>query len=241
MVSECCFTGYRHEGTPNGQIKTIHNIKTYVATPEKNAHPDHVVLLLTDFHGIWINNQLLADNFAEAGYLCIMPDLFNGDVVTAERYDAGGVDIPAWLSKHGSEATVPIMDAIIKHIHEDLGIKKIGATGYCFGAKYVTTYMNNKGINAGFIAHPSLVVPEDLSNVKGPLTIAVGENDPSFGPAFRHQAEELLISTKQNWQINLYGGAWHGFASRGDLADKNIKFAKERAFQQAVDWFNAWL
>jgi dienelactone hydrolase len=91
--------------------------------------------VLTDFFGIWQNNQLLTDSFADAGYLAIMPDLFNGDYVTKDDYDAGKINVQEWLAKHGPEETVPIMDAIIKHIQEDLGIKKIAATGYCFGAK----------------------------------------------------------------------------------------------------------
>jgi dienelactone hydrolase len=101
--------------------------------------------------------------------------------------------------------------------------------------------MNNKGIDVGYIAHPSLLVPEDLANVKGPLSIAAAEIDEAFPPEFRHQAEKLLAETKQYWQINLYGGAWHGFASRGNLADPKIKFAREQAHQQAVSWFDAWL
>jgi dienelactone hydrolase len=43
------------------------------------------------------------------------------------------------------------------------------------------------------------------------------------------------------YQINLFSGTEHGFAVRGDPKVKQQRFAKERAFQQAVDWFDEQL
>jgi len=39
----------------------------------------------------------------------------------------------------------------------------------------------------------------------------------------------------------LYSGVEHGFAVRGDVTNKVIKFAKEQAFLQAVTWFDEFL
>ena len=38
-----------------------------------------------------------------------------------------------------------------------------------------------------------------------------------------------------------YERAAHGFAVRGDLKNPQIKFAKEAAFLQAVQWFDEFL
>lgn len=43
---------------------------------------------------------------------------------------------------------------------------------------------------------------------------------------------------KATYQINLFSGVEHGFAVRGDISKKHIKFAKEQAFFQAVAWFD---
>lgn len=43
------------------------------------------------------------------------------------------------------------------------------------------------------------------------------------------------------YQIFLYGAVSHGFAVRGDLSDKKVKFATDQAFEQAANWFTAWL
>lgn len=39
----------------------------------------------------------------------------------------------------------------------------------------------------------------------------------------------------------LYSGVEHGFAVRADLSKPDVKFAKEAAFLQAVQWFDEFL
>jgi dienelactone hydrolase len=104
----------------------------------------------------------MADQFAANGYYTIIPDLFNGDPVPQERPD--GFDIMSWLTK-GSDGNNPhtfqYVDPIVQKSIEFLqskGYKKIGAVGYCFGAKYVARFLaEGKGIDVGFVAHPSYV------------------------------------------------------------------------------------
>jgi dienelactone hydrolase len=43
------------------------------------------------------------------------------------------------------------------------------------------------------------------------------------------------------YQITLYSGVSHGFAVRGDLSNKQILFAKEQAFYQAISWFDEFI
>lgn len=64
------------------------------------------------------------------------------------------------------------------------------------------------------------------------------EFDDLFPTTLRHESEEILIKTGNQWQINLYGGVKHGFAVRADLSDKHQKWTKEQAFNQALTWFN---
>jgi len=98
-----------------------------------------------------------------------------------------------------------------------------------------------KGIDAGFVAHPSFVDEAELAAISGPLSIAAAETDSIFPAEKRHKSEEILIAGKQPYQINLYSGVEHGFAVRCDLSVKVQKFAKEQAFLQAVAWFDEHL
>ena len=97
------------------------------------------------------------------------------------------------------------------------------------------------GIKAGFVAHPSFVDEEELAAINGPLSIAAAEVDGIFPAEKRHKSEEILVQTKVPFQINLYSGTEHGFAVKGDPAVKSQKFAKEKAFLQAVEWFEEHL
>jgi len=237
-LGPCCFTGFKHEGTPSGVTKTILDVTTYFAYPENNKHPDKVVIILSDIFGIYNNSQLIADDFAANGYLAIIPDLFNGDAVLPETFEAGKYDRAAWVPKHGPEQTDPVIDRVIKSLRDDLNIKTIGGVGYCFGGRYVGRFLKEGKLDAGFVAHPSFLSKEELGAIEKPLSIAAAETDRIFTSQLRHESEEILIKTSQPFQINLFSGVAHGFAVRADLSKPANKFAKEQAFLQAVGWFN---
>lgn len=204
----------------------------------------------------------MADTFAAEGYTTLVLDLFNGDPVPLNK--PAGFDIMSWISKgsdgqnpHTKEFVDPIIVSGIKTL-QSLGIKKIGAAGYCFGAKvsfglsyytlrsrelsfqYVVRHYKD-GIDVGYLAHPSFVEEEELAAITGPLAISAAETDSIFPTEKRHKSEEILAKTKQPYQITLFQGVEHGFSVRGDPKIKATKFAKEQAFQQAMTWFDEFL
>ena len=94
----------------------------------------------------------LADDFASAGYTTIIPDIFRGDPVPADALSPAAkepFDLMGWIGKHPPEKVEPVMDAAIKTLKEEYGVKKIGAVGYCFGGRYVVRYLGRGQIDAG--------------------------------------------------------------------------------------------
>ena len=83
-------------------------------------------------------------------------------------------DFPKWKeSKMPREGDVdPIYSAVIKHLRGELGVKRLGGVGYCFGGKYICRWLKPGGLDAGFTAHPSFVAVEELKGIQGPLSIA---------------------------------------------------------------------
>lgn len=82
----------------------------------------------------------MADQLAASGYLTLIVDLFNGDPMSLNG--APDFDFMRWLTKgstgdnpHTTEHVDPIVVDAIKTLQEEYGVKKIGALGYCFGAK----------------------------------------------------------------------------------------------------------
>jgi dienelactone hydrolase len=129
-------------------------------------------LILTDIFGHkFLNNQLIADQFAANGYLTLMPDLFQGDPIPENRPE--NFDMDSWRKNHTFEHVDPIVEAVIKELKGPLAAEKIGGVGYCFGAKYVTRFLTKKGgLDAGYVAHPSWVTAAEVKGIEGPLSIA---------------------------------------------------------------------
>lgn len=111
----------------------------------------------------------LADYFATCGYMVVMPDLFHGEPVPESvlQTGLGSFDFPSWIAKHPVDGVDKVVAKTLKYMKE-IGCKKIGSVGYCFGGKYVVRTTTD----AGFIAHPSFVEKEELEALKIPLSIA---------------------------------------------------------------------
>lgn len=249
---DCCIKGVKHEGSSTGTLVTINNKhQAYIAMPSPaalQAAPNKkgaAILFIPDVIGIWQNSKLLADQYAANGYLTLVIDPFNGDPLSLDR--PAGFDFMSWL-QHGSdgdnphtpEAVDPIIETAIKYLKEERGVKRLGAVGYCFGAKYVVRHSKD-GILCGYVAHPSFVTEDELQNFGRPLSIAAAETDEIFTIQQRHRSEAILRGVGKPYQINLYSGVVHGFAVRGDMTVRHEKFAKEQAFIQAVAWFDNFL
>ncbi|KAL1967758.1 hypothetical protein VTN77DRAFT_2447 [Rasamsonia byssochlamydoides] len=242
--AQCCTIGVKHEGEAKGEIKKIGDVETYFSYPADRS-TKRAILILTDVIGHrFINAQLIADQFAANGYFVVMPDLFHGDPIPLNR--PADFDFKAWLTGppgHLPPVVDPVVDSVLNEMRTSLGCERIGAVGYCFGAKYVVRFLKpaEKKVDVGYIAHPSFIEPEELAAIQGPLSISAAETDTIFPAEKRHESEEILLKTGQPYQINLFSGVQHGFAVRADPSQPVLRFAKEQAFLQAVHWFNHYL
>lgn len=77
-----------------------------------------------------------------------------------------------WVKNHLPVHTEPIIDAVLKEMRENLGCKRIGGIGYCYGGKYVCRYLKSGKFEAGFAAHPTMMEADELRGVERPFSIA---------------------------------------------------------------------
>lgn len=99
----------------------------------------------------------------------------------------------------------------------------------------------NKGVDVGYMAHPSFVDADEVKALTGPLSISAAETDQIFPAEKRRETEDILKEMKIPYQISLYSDVEHGFAVRADTTKAPVKYAKEAAFLQAVHWFDEFL
>ncbi|KAI1413288.1 alpha/beta-hydrolase [Hypoxylon sp. FL1857] len=238
---DCPATGasiIAHSGDPVGKEQVYNDINMYVT----GNTSDTGVLYLTDVFGIQLlENKLLADSFGRAGYLTVAPDMFNGTPAAADINGQPGFDATDFLADHGPNVTDPILATAIEFMQTELGVKKVVATGYCFGGRYAFRLLaEGKGAAAGFAAHPSLLEDAEISAITGPASIAAADGDTMTPADRRSKIEALLLDTGIPYSLALYGGTQHGFGVRANISDPKQKFGKEEAFFQAIRWFNAW-
>ncbi|KAK7027270.1 hypothetical protein VNI00_015359 [Paramarasmius palmivorus] len=261
-----CVKGVIHEGTAKGKWEKIGGVDCYVATPSNADYPkDKVLLYLADAFGpqfinakafkrvLFANSclpsymrQLLVDSFAENGFKTIAPDYFDGDAVPEGLLIKHGAneplnpDIVLWLSRHTQEQTRPILDKVINALKEQ-GTKEFGATGYCFGGRYVFDLAIDNVIKAGAASHPSLLqIPADLEKYvktsQTPLLINSCEVDDQFPLEAQTAADKVFKDFAPGYKRVHFDGCVHGFAVRGDLNNPKVKEGKEGAFKNTIEW-----
>ncbi|KAK0457850.1 dienelactone hydrolase endo-1,3,1,4-beta-D-glucanase [Desarmillaria tabescens] len=242
-----CISGVTHEGTPTGKIEQIGGVECYVATPAGEYPNNKVILFLPDAFGITLpNNQLLADDFAKNGYKTIIPDYFNGDPVPADALEPGRTfDFAKWLPNHSPAHTRPPLDKVVAAL-KDSGVIEFGATGYCFGGRYVFDLAFEDVLKVAVVSHPSLLkFPDDFekyaTTVKAPLLIDSCTIDQMFPKEIHEKTDELFAKFSPGYKREYWEGCTHGFAVRGDISDPKVKAGKEGAFKAAAQWFRSYL
>ncbi|KAK0737168.1 dienelactone hydrolase family-domain-containing protein [Apiosordaria backusii] len=242
-----------HTGQPEGKEVVHNNITIYITlpsprNPRSKPRSQTAVLILTDVFGLdLVQNRLLVDSFARAGYLTIAPDLFDGspapeDINTPSNPSFNVTD---FLARHNTTVTDPIISTTISYIRNQLKIPKIAAAGYCFGGRYAFRVINSPSVLGGadvaFTAHPSLLTDGEISGIEKPVAVAAADVDSLLTPAQRASLEGLLLERGRPYQVSTYGQTVHGFAVRANYSIASQKLGKEEAFLQAVRWFDRFL
>jgi dienelactone hydrolase len=111
-----------YEGTPTGKVEIINNLQTYIAAPKDGSKAKSIVFLVDIFGWEFKNIRLLADNFAQSGFYCYVPDVHQGDSIPLDFLNSVepplkvrekltmiektkatatvGTTLPPWLVKH---------------------------------------------------------------------------------------------------------------------------------------------
>ncbi|TFY64644.1 hypothetical protein EVJ58_g2495 [Rhodofomes roseus] len=236
-----------------GRTEQIASVECYIAEPLGEGSQEKAILFLTDAYGHkFVNNQLLADDFARNGYHVIVPDLFQNDAVPSFVPPDASIskeefDVAAWVERHPPEIVQGIVAQVVTALRER-GVKKFAALGYCFGARIAIDLASAEATSVCVVSHPSFwKVPDDMERYlvesKAPLLINSCEVDAMFPKEAQEKVDAILGGGrfKPGYERTYWQGCMHGFAVRGDMSNPSVRAGKEGAFKASVEFLRKHL
>lgn len=205
----------------------------YVAAPAGGAKVPAVVLAPA-IHGVDADMTTIADAFAEAGYIAVVPDLFwrwlpgplpRSDKRAAERAQPRAERIRA------NEADLADTLSHLRGMAQSNG--KAVAMGFCYGGPFAILGPKRLGYAAGISCHGSRMEDYigELDGVTAPVCIIWGDEDHTAPPpvldAYRGASARM-----GNLELDIFPGVKHGFMMPGhaEAFDAKVRdFSMERA------------
>ncbi|KAJ7804047.1 hypothetical protein B0H14DRAFT_2885955, partial [Mycena olivaceomarginata] len=237
-----CFKGSVLDGEPTGVISGIDGAYFAPALP-------------TQTPGLNLKNpKILADQFAlHLACDVWVPDFFAGHPPITESQmkllpeRAGLVSVvlpsvPSLLITNRSSVVDGRTTSFVKRLQKEKKYDKFGAIGYCFGGGIAGRIGATTSLfDSIVLAHPSALPDETIKAIKAPTAWAQPEDDMGIKPARLEAIEALYASRKGqdnfvDYEIKVYKA--HGFGARPNFAYPDVKEGFEKAFRQAVDWFD---
>jgi dienelactone hydrolase len=180
------------------------------------------VLVVHEWKGLNDYAKKRADMLAQLGYVAFAADIYGKGIRPQKTEQAG-----AEAGKYKSNRTL-LRQRVIAGLNElqkqpNVDPDKLAAIGYCFGGTTVLELARSgadvKGI-VSFHGGLSTPTPEDAFNIKAPLLVLHGADDPFVSPLEVSDFEKEMGAAKVNYRLIKYPGAMHGFTNpdnKGEL------------------------
>jgi dienelactone hydrolase len=172
------------------------------------------VLIVHDKYGI---NEFIKDKakeLAKLGYIAFATDMFGKDVQIDEKVDKTELmeslfEEDQTLIPHRAQVGLDYLSN-----HSKVDGSRLAVIGYGFGGS-VAMELARSGVNLSATINyfGSLAPQKNESNnkVQGPVLVLIGSNDPKISTEELESFKLEMNSENNDWQINTYGGAAHGF------------------------------
>lgn len=194
-------------------------VECFVAFPEKSQKTT-AVLVIHEIFGLsdWIRG--VADQFAEAGYLAIAPDLLSGlGPKGGGTADLGGGDgARRVIGQLKPEQITADLNAAADYVTKlPAANGKLVVAGFCWGGGQAFRYATNrKDLKAAFVFYGSFPhTLEDLQRINCPVHGFYGSNDARVN-ATVPKSVELMKQAGKTFEPVTYDGAGHGFLRAGE-------------------------
>jgi carboxymethylenebutenolidase len=193
------------------------SVETFVAYPEV-ANKAPVVLVIHEIFGMSNWAELVADEFAAAGYIAIAPDLLSGAAPGGggTRKLAPG-DVGQAIGKLPADQITADLNAAA-----DYGIKlpaangKLFVAGFCYGGGQTFRFATNRpDLAAAFVFYGTPPPAADMARIKAPVFGFYAQNDARITATIPDTTTQMKTAGK-TYEPVVYDGAGHGFMRAGE-------------------------
>ena len=217
----------------------------FVSYPKNNTYKRPGILLIHEWTGVGNFVKSKAIELAKMGYIAMCADIYGKDVRPQSPEDALKVST---IYKNDRlllrKRLVGALNELKKIKHVDC--KKLAAIGFCFGGMAALELARESSEIKGAVSfHGSLNTPEEFKakNLKSKILILHGAEDPLISQSEVLDFINEMKDAQADWQMNIYGGAYHSFMNpeSGDNRQIGIAYNEKiahRAWSQMQLFFD---
>lgn len=187
-------------------------VQGYLARPRGGPRPLPAVLLIHEWWGLNDNIRAMARRFAEAGYVALAVDLYEGE--TAERPKRARSLMQQAMAR--PDRLERNLEQAFYYLDVMPSTRRIGSVGWCFGGGWSlrTALMFPRELDAGVIYYGELVTdPERLATLEVPILGLFGSEDSVVPIDTVREFGQTLTELEKPHAIEIYTGAGHAFAN----------------------------
>jgi|AntRauTorcE11898_2_1112593.scaffolds.fasta_scaffold00230_17 carboxymethylenebutenolidase len=213
-------------------------VSGYLARPRTGSGPFPAVVLIHEWWGLNDNIRAMARRFADAGYVALAVDLYEGE--TAERPKR---------ARSLMEQAMARTDRLERNIEQAFyyldvmpSTNRIGSVGWCFGGGWSlrTALMFPQELDASVIYYGELETDrERLAPLDVPILGIFGSEDSVVPADTVREFGRVLTELEKPHEIHVYEGAGHAFANpSGENYDSDTA---ARAWAETTAFLNRYL
>jgi carboxymethylenebutenolidase len=206
------------------------SLESFVAYPQSQSKAPAIIVIheifgMTD----WVES--VTDEFAEAGYLAIAPDLLSGMAPNGGRtkdFPANGVGQA--IQKLPPDQITADLNAVADYCRKlPASNGKVCVVGFSWGGGQAFRFATNRrDLSAAFVFYGSGPAPEAMPNIQAPVYGFYAGADARINATLPATLERMKAAGKF-FETETYEGAAHGFMRAGAQPDATEANKKARA------------
>ena len=204
-------------------------VESFVVFPEVKDKAT-AVIVIHEIFGLSDWARAVTDEFAEAGYIAIAPDLLSGMAPNGGGTAELGQNVGRTIQSLPPDQIAADLNAVAAYVAKLPACNgKVVVAGFCWGGTQTFRYAaNSKDIKAGLVFYGTGPTDEAvLKKISCPVYGFYGGNDARVTSTVE-KSKELMKKAEKTYEPVTYEGAGHGFMRAGEQPDATEANKKAR-------------